>query len=1105
MSSFAIKYPFFILMACLIIVVVGTVNLIAMPVDLFPAVKIPVVVVATFYSGMPPEQMEADITNTFERFFTLGSNIEHIESRSMTGVSLIKVYFQPGTDPNADVSNISNLAMADLRRLPEGTFPPVVLSFDSANLPVCLITVEGQGLNEAQLKDYAQFEVRDQVANVSGASVPQPYGGTYRQIMVYVDPLKLEASGLSVRDVYKAVNNSNLILPAGDVRIGPKDYNLYANSQVVKGSDANSIPLKTSGNSSILVGDVGHAVDGGQLQYNIVRVDGQHSVYLPIFKQGGDSNTISIVNGIRERVGHLLDVPPQLRAHVVFDQSVFVKLAVENVIHEGGIGLILTGLMILLFLGDLRATVAVMLSIPISVLSAFLLLHLTGNTVNTMVLGGLALALSRLIDNSVVVLENIFRHMEMGEPSIVAAEQGGSEVALAVLAATVSTSIVFFPVVLLVGVSKYLFTALALAVVLAMMASYMVAMTVVPLYCAKFIEFTGHVHGAEHEEDAAEKREYVESHDPVALAHAEEMAASPHKPSLFHVIFTKFNQGFHSIQNKYDGAIAYCLDRPVPVVLAFSAFVVFSFALYPFLGVAFFPRTDPGQFVIQFKSPPGTRIELTDQIAAKIEQVVREEVRPHDLNMIVSNIGVYPDLSAIYTTNTAMDNGVVQVSLKEDHKIGSYAYMARVRKRLRQEVPEVQAFLMAGGLVDSIVNQGKPAPFDIRVSTMSFKDGDKIAQEIARRVRRLNDVNDVLIPQDIDYPGLQLNVDRQRAAILGLSEKDVVDSVITALTSNGQIAPSYWIDPNSGNNYMLTVQYYDSQIQTLKDFKEIPLRSKTPPEAPSVNKNADPDNGTKGIPHDNVTPLEDVADVKYINTPTVVDHYQLRRVFDVYVMPTTEDLGKLGKQINEIVADVHPPHGTLVSIGGAINDMNLSFRSFAVGLVLSVILVYLVLMAQFASFSDPFVILLAVPPGLSGVLLFLLITGTSLNIMSLMGVIMMTGIVVSDSILIVEFVGALRNEGKPLKIALAEACKVRLRPIMMTTLATALGLIPMALGVEAGSEQYAPLARAILGGLTVSGIVTVFLVPTAYFLVHRNHEDINVMHDQQHPDLEARA
>src|SRR5487761_1799832 len=492
MSSFAIRYPFFVLMACMVVVVVGTVNLLSMPVDLFPEIKIPVVVVATFYSGMPPQQIEADITDTFERFFTLGSGIEHIESRSMTGVSLIKVYFQPGTDPNADVSNISNLAMADLRRLPPGTLPPVVLSFDASNLPVCLITVEGKGLDQTQLKDYAQFEIRDQVANVKGASVPQPYGGTYRQVMVYVDPLKLEANGLSVNDVYKAVNASNLILPAGDVRIGAKDYNIYANSQMPEPSDANDIPLKTSGNSSVLGGDVGHAEDGGQLQYNVVRVDGEHSVYLPIFKQGGGSNTITIVDGVRKRVKHLLDVPSQLKAKVVFDQSIFVKMAVDNVIREGGIGLLLTALMILLFLGNLRATVAVMLSIPLSTLAGFLLLNATGNTINTMVLGGLALALSRLIDNSVIVLENIFRHMEMGEPSMVAAEQGGKEVDLAVLAATVSTSIVFFPVVLLTGVSKYLFTALALGVVLAMFASYVVAMTVIPLFCAKFIKITVH-------------------------------------------------------------------------------------------------------------------------------------------------------------------------------------------------------------------------------------------------------------------------------------------------------------------------------------------------------------------------------------------------------------------------------------------------------------------------------------------------------------------------------------------------------------------------------------------------------------------------------------
>src|ERR1700678_2165826 len=508
MPFFAIRYPFFILMACMIVVVVGVAAITGMPVDLFPPVNIPVVVVATFYAGMPPEQIESDITDSDERFFTLGSNIDHIESRSMSGVSLIKIYFQPGTDPTAAVSGISNLAMANLRRLPPGTLPPVVLSFDASNLPVCLITLKGAGMNQTALKDVAQFSVRNQVANVLGASVPQPYGGTYRQIMVYVDPLKLQASQLGVMDVVHAINDSNLILPAGDVRIGPKDYNIYANSQVPTPDDVNSIPLKTVGNASILVGDVGHAVDGGQLQTNIVRVDGQHSVYIPVLKQGGDSNTITIVNGIRKATAHLLDIPQQLKTAVVFDQSVFVKTAIKNVISEGSIGLCLTGIMLLLFLGNVRATIAVLLSIPISCVATFLALNAFGDSINTMVLGGMALVLSRLIDNSVVVLENIFRHFEMGSDSVKASREGGTGAQLAVWAATFSTPLVFFPVVLLTGVSKYLFTALALAVVIALFCSYVVAMTVVPLFCSRFIKHTGHGH----EHEAAEPDDPIPEH-----------------------------------------------------------------------------------------------------------------------------------------------------------------------------------------------------------------------------------------------------------------------------------------------------------------------------------------------------------------------------------------------------------------------------------------------------------------------------------------------------------------------------------------------------------------------------------------------------------------
>jgi multidrug efflux pump subunit AcrB len=1052
MSSFAIKYPFFVLMMCLFVMVVGITTVTSMPVDLFPEVNIPVVVVATFYAGMPPQQIESDITNSYERFFTLGSGIDHIESRSLPGVSLIKIYFQPGTDANAAVSNISNLAMANLRRLPPGTLPPVVLKFDAANLPVCLITLKGEGLNETQLKDLAQFTVRNQVANVPGASVPQPYGGRYRQIMVYVDPVKLEAHQMSVTDVVDSLNKSNLILPAGDVRIGMKDYNIYANSQVPVVDQINDLPLKTVGNASVMVADIGKAKDGGQLQTNIVRVDGQHSVYIPVLKQGGNSNTITIVNGVKKAVETLLDIPSVLKTDVVFDQSVFVKIAVKNVINEGTIGLCLTALMILLFLGNVRATIAVLISIPISCLATFLGLNLGGSSINTMVLGGLALALSRLIDNSVVVLENIFRHMEMGEPPGEAAVEGGKEVQLAVLAATFSTCIVFFPVILLVGVSKYLFTALALAVVLALFASYVVAMTVVPLFCARFITVDpAHLHHG-----AAAIEEALDSPPPKKI-----------KVGFFRVIIDKFNLGFHKLQTQYEKAIAICLDRPVLVVIVFSLFVVCSFALYPFLGKAFFPRTDPGQFVVNVKVPAGTRIEVTDDYIAKMEQDIRKVVSPEDLNMIVSNIGITPDLSAIYTSNSGMHTAFIQVSLKEEHKTGSYSYMQKVRERLTKDFPDVATYFQAGGLVDSVVNQGKPAPIDIQIGGNNLQQAYDIAQTTVAKLKKLASVNDVLIPQDLDYPGLELNINRVQAGLLGVSPRNVVDNVITALTSNGVISPSFWVDPKTGNSYMLTVQYPENLIKTMTDFKQIPLRSPV------------------GA---NTTPLQSVANIKEINTPTEVDHYQLRREFDIYVMPKKEDLSEVNKEVESIVGQIQKPHGVTVKVRGSVRDMDNSFSSFGIGLILAVVLVYLILMAQFASFSDPFIILLAVPPGLSGVLIFLLITGTTLNVMSLMGVVMMTGIAVSDSILIVEFVGTLRQGGMALKQALSEACKVRLRPILMTTLATILGLIPMALALEPGSEQYAPLARAILGGLSVSGLVTVFLVPTAYLLIHRNEE-----------------
>lgn len=1038
MPGFAIRYPYFIVMLCLIILVVGVTTVVRMPVDLFPSINIPVVVVATFYSGMPPEQIEANITNPFERFFTLGSGIDHIESRSLTGVSLIKVYFQPGTNPDAAVSGISNLAMAQLRRLPPGTLPPVVLKFDASSLPVCLITLKGEGLNETELHDLGQFTVRNQIANVPGASVPQPFGGKYRQIQVYVDPVKLQAHQLSLMDVVRTVNDANTILPAGDVRIGPKDYNIYTNSQLPTTEEIDRLPLKSEGNAEVMVADVGVAKDASAIQTNIVRVDGQKSVYLPILKQGGDSNTIAIVNGIKESLKHLLDVPRSLVAKVVFDQSIFVKTAIVNLGNEGGIGLVLTALMILIFLGNIRATIAVMLSIPLSALAAFLAIDASGGSINTMVLGGLALAFSRLIDNSVVVLENIFRHLEMGERPEEAAEKGGQEVAMPVLAATFTTAIVFFPVVFLYGVSRFLFTALAAAVVFSLFASYAVAMTVVPLFCAQFIK----------------------------SAHNEAGQHTGKNP--FQRFVRRFNRLYDRMLMRYDIAVGRSLLRPMATAVGILGFCLLSFGLFPLMGLSFFPRTDPGQFVINVKAPTGSRLELTNQYIKRVEEDIREVVSPRDLDMIVSNIGITPDFSAIYTPNSGQHTAFVQVSLKKDHSLGSYEYMRRVRAKLDNDLPELSTYFQSGGLVDAVVNLGLPAPIDIQVSGNDQQQAYKVASNIAQQVRELPGVSDVLIPQDLDYPGIDLNINREMAGRVGLSSKEAVDNVITALTSNGMIAPSYWVDPKNGNNYMLTVQYPETQVKSLSDLKEIPLHAADNP---------------------NPTDLEALSSIKMINTPTEVDHYQLRRVIDVYVSPASQDLGGLANKVDRVITHTKLPENVIISMRGSVEGMRQSFKSFGIGLILSVVLVYLILMAQFASFIDPLIILLAIPPGITGVILFLLLTGTTVNVMSLMGVIMMTGIVVSNSILIVEFTRTLRKGGMPIKEAVAMACRVRLRPVLMTSLATILGMIPMALALEAGSEQYAPLARAIIGGLTVSVILTVFVVPAAYLLIHRSEEE----------------
>ncbi len=1045
MSSFSIRNPYFIIVICLALGVIGVLSVARMPVDLFPPINLPEVVVATFYSGMPPQDIETDITDPLERFFTLASGIDHMESRSLLGVSIIKIYFQPSTSADADVTEISNLALADLKRLPPGTLPPVVLKFDASSLPVCLVTLKGEGLSQTQIHDIGQFTIRNQIAVVKGAEIPPPFGGKYRQIMVYVDPFKLASRQLSPMDVVKAVNESNLIMPAGDVKIGPLDYYVYSNSLVDNMDQLEKVPVKTVGSSWVSVGDLGKAEDANQIQYNLVRVDGQRSVYLPIMKQGGDTNTIEVVDGVRNMIRHLYDIPKNLLATVVFDQSAYVKEAIKTLLHEGLLGLLLTTLMILIFLGSFRATTAVFLSIPLSALATFVVLYMMGSTINTMILGGLALAFSRVIDNSVISLENIYRHLEMGAAPMVAAEIGGREVSLAVLAATLVDVVDFFPVTFLYGVSKFLFSALALAFCLSLLASFVVSMTVIPLFCSRFLK--------------------AMPHDP-GHATAQEQVGSERKGSWWDRFNAGFNRMFGRVLDFYERWVRRALQRPGLTVAALSAVFVASLAIYPLLGLAFFPRTDAGQFTINLKVPTGTRIEVTEQYVAKVEDLIHQMVGPKDLKMVVSNLGVVPDFSALYTTNAGSYTATVQVALQDDHHSSSFEYMDLVQKQMALQFPDIRTFFSSGSMVDAVLNTGMPAPIDVQVSSPNLEQINGVAEHLATQIRSLPGVGQVYIPQDMNYPALQMNVDRVHAGELGLTQKDVVDNVITALNSNSMIAPNYWVDRKSGNDYFLTVQYFEKGSGAIHNFADL---TNIPIHAPNLKK---------------PTTLDAVVKLDNIQTPTEVDHYQIQRVIDVYVTPATEDLGSVADRVGRLIKETKIPPNVRVNLRGMVQGMQASFTSFGLGFIISFVLLFLILTAQFKSFVDPLLIMLAIPMGFVGVFLILPLTHSTLNVMSLMGVLMLVGIADSNSILIVDFAHTLEKQGLSPADAVITACRVRLRPILMTSLATIIGMIPMALKLGTGSEQYAPMARAIIGGLTSSVVLTVFIVPAAYLLVY---------------------
>ncbi len=1030
MAGFSLRNPHAVIVGALIVTLLGVTAFARMPVDVFPQLHIPAVVVATFYPGMPPLEVERDITTRFERFFTLGSGIEHIQSRSLPGVSIIKVFFHPGVRLDAAAAQLGDLAMADLRHMPPGTLPPLILKSGASSLPVVLVTVSGNGFSQSQLHDQADYNVRNWLATVSGASVPPSFGGQYRQIMAYVNREALQARGLNLMDVVHALNNSNLIIPAGDAIIGNTDYFIYTNSMVKAASDFDQIPIKVgAGQEPVFFGDVGHAEDAYRIQHDMVRINGHYAVYIPVLKQSG-ANTIGIVNGIKRVMSKITGLPKGLKLRAIFSQATYIRQAIDALVHEALTGAVLASLMILLFLGSFSSTIAIFLSIPLSILAAGFVLWLGGSTTNIMTLGGFALAIGRLVDNSVVVLENINRHLDAGEPPKVAAQKGADEVQMPVLASTITTIIVFFPVVFLFGVAKYLFSALALTVALAMVASYFVAMTLIPIYCARFLT----------DESG---RDAEEGTGTGALA--------------------AFIRAYDRFAERYQGWLGRALDHKLAVIGSVTLLFIGSMAIYPLLGTELFPRTDSGQFVIQFHAPIGSSINVTNELTAKLEKLIRQVIPPAELSTTVAQLGLSPGFSAIYSPNAATDSGVMMVELKAGHRVPTDHYIHELQRLLPQRLPELKAFFGSGSIIDSVLNFGLAAPIDVQLSGPSYRALFAAAGTVENRLRSVPQVAQTFIPEESGEPTLTVHVNRVKAARLGLSQRSVVTNVITALTSNVMIAPSIWIDPKSGNDYFMAVQYPQKEIRSFQSLRNIPIGT------------------VKASGGDQTTLLlRDVARITPGRYPAEADHYNIQRVVDVLVSPTTDNLGGTQKAVQAAVEKLGLPKDITVNIRGSVAAMQKSFSSFGFGLAMAVVLLYLVMVVQFRSFLDPTIIMFAVPMGLIGVVWTLYLTNTTLNIESFMGIVAMVGIVVSNAILLVDFANHRRREGQALRQAVVESARIRMRPIIMTALATVVGLLPIALKIGAGSEASAPLARAALGGLAVSTVLTLVLVPALY-------------------------
>lgn len=1086
MIDAALHNPYAVVAISLIVMILGVVSFQNMVVDIFPEINLPVVAIATFYKGMGPSEIEGAITLRLEQLYLQASYVEHIESRSLPGVSLIKVYFHPSYDVNAGMSEITSLTYSALRYLPQGVFPPIIIKFGAASLPIGTLTVSSETLSEKDVRDVAQrsllpqvalsekevrdlayYGVRPQLANVPGVFVAPSFGGTVRQITVFLDRERMLARSLSITDVVSAVNAQSLLLPAGNVKIGDLDYNVYTNSLIQFIEQINEIPVKIVNGVPVLLKDVGRAADSTMIQGNVVRINGQRAVYLPIMKQAG-ANTIQVIDGIRESLSKLLGLPKDLAVKLIFDQSLYIRQAIQTLEHEGLLGGGLACLMVLLFLGSLRYTFIIALAIPISILAAFVLLYFTGHTVNVMTLGGLALVIGTLLDNNIVVLENVHRHLLIGKTPGQAAGDGVGEVALPMLVSTISILIVYLPIVFFTGIIKFLFVPLALAVAYSMVVSYVSSMTIAPVAMAALIKHD--VHSSE--------------------------GGSGHSARVF-------DQLFNQVVNAYEAILHWCLRHKAVVVVSVAAIFVGSLLLTPRLATEFFPKVDAGQFILNIAASEGTRVETTEAIVGQIEDLIRTEIPADQLDQIVANIGLPHGWMVLFTPVNGPHQAFLLVSLTRNHTVRTEALITRLRTRLAETFPGLKFSFQSGGIVSDVINFGLPAPIDIKVSGPKLTEVAEAAARIREVAAQVPGTADVQVRQGLNYPELHLEVNRAKAAYLGLSEQRVVMDLVTGLSSNMTLNPGYWIDPKSNNAYFVVAQYPEQTLIRFEDFLNTPLvgtrvdqpavaSAITPLErgsAMAIQQTPFPERPTlPQVGRDGSAPvlLRDLVEVSRRTGPETVDHYNLQRTMDILISVPGNDLGRVAGQVEEALNKIELPKDVKVVLKGEVDGMKAALKGFGGVLPLAILLIYLVMVGLFRSYLDPLIILFAVPLGFIGVIWMLLLTNTSVNVESLIGTLMMIGIVVANGVLLVDFANRMMREGLEPEEAVVAAGRLRIRPILMTSLATVLGLAPMALGIGEGSEANMPLARAVIGGLLVSMFMTLLFIPVLHALARRH-------------------